>query len=113
MIHGSDVNRGARPRTSIALHPANGDPDYSDPAAFPVLGRPMAPGNARRSGSTVELLTPSQPAWDDRLAVARRDIYHLAGITPSPKKLPPRAARRFRDRRGASRDRRRADASGE
>lgn len=27
----------------------------------------------------MELLTPSQPAWDDRLAVARRDIYHLAG----------------------------------
>jgi hypothetical protein len=27
----------------------------------------------------VELLTPSEPAWDDRLAVARRDIYHLAG----------------------------------
>ena len=39
----------------------------------------MAPGNARRSGPTVELLTPSRPAWDDHLAVARRDIYHLAG----------------------------------
>jgi hypothetical protein len=39
----------------------------------------MAPGKARRSASAVELLTPSQPAWDDRLAVARRDIYHLAG----------------------------------
>ena len=66
MIHGSDVNRGDRPRTSIALHlqdgknryrpflnergepwhitnddlcrkDANGHPDYSDPAAFPVL----------------------------------------------------------------------------
>jgi ectoine hydroxylase-related dioxygenase (phytanoyl-CoA dioxygenase family) len=37
MIHGSGVNRGDRPRTSIALHPANGHPDYSDPAAFPVL----------------------------------------------------------------------------
>ena len=22
---------------------------------------------------------PSDPSWDDRLAVARRDIYHLAG----------------------------------
>ena len=39
----------------------------------------MAPGKARRSGPAMELLTPSQPAWDDRLAVARRDIYHLAG----------------------------------
>ena len=66
MIHGSDVNRGDRPRTSIALHlqdgknryrpflnergepwhitnddlcrkDASGHPDYSDPAAFPVL----------------------------------------------------------------------------
>ena len=65
-IHGSDINRGDRPRTSIALHlqdgknryrtclnergepwhitnddlcrkDANGDPDYSDPAAFPVI----------------------------------------------------------------------------
>ena len=39
----------------------------------------MAPDKARRSGPAMELLTPSQPAWDDRLAVARRDIYHLAG----------------------------------
>jgi len=39
----------------------------------------MAPGKARPSGPTVELLTPSQPAWDDHVAVARRDIYHLAG----------------------------------
>ena len=37
----------------------------------------MAPGNARRSGPTVELLTPSRPAWDDHLAVARRDISEL------------------------------------
>ena len=66
MIHGSDVNRGARPRTAIALHlqdgknryrpflnergepwhitnddlcrkDATGHPDYSEPAAFPVL----------------------------------------------------------------------------
>jgi hypothetical protein len=39
----------------------------------------MTLGKARRSGPTVELLTPSDPAWDDRLAVAKRDIYHLAG----------------------------------
>jgi hypothetical protein len=39
----------------------------------------MAPGKARRSNPTVALITPGQPAWDDRLAVARRDIYHLAG----------------------------------
>jgi ectoine hydroxylase-related dioxygenase (phytanoyl-CoA dioxygenase family) len=66
MVHGSDVNHGDRPRTSIALHlqdgknryriflnergepwhitnddlcrkDADGHPDYSDPAAFPVL----------------------------------------------------------------------------
>ena len=81
MIHGSDVNRGDRPRTSIALHlqdgknryrpflnergepwhitnddlcrkDANGHPDYSDPAAFPSSGRPMAPDKARRYGPT-------------------------------------------------------------
>src|SRR5262245_40178617 len=45
----------------------------------PSSGRPMAPGKARRSNPTVALITPGQPAWDDRLAVARRDIYHLAG----------------------------------
>lgn len=68
MIHGSDVNRGTFPRTSIALHmqdaknryqahigengepwhitnddlcrkDAEGHPDYTDPAAFPVLFR--------------------------------------------------------------------------
>ena len=68
LIHGSDVNRGAFPRTSLALHmqdeknrytefrneagefwhvtnddlcrkDANGKPDYTDPAAFPVLYR--------------------------------------------------------------------------
>ena len=39
----------------------------------------MATDNARRFCSKVELLTPSDPAWDDHLAVARRDIYHLAG----------------------------------
>lgn len=67
-IHGSDVNHGTFPRTSIALHmqdaknryqvyrneagepwhitnddlcrrDADGNPDYSDPAAFPVLFR--------------------------------------------------------------------------
>jgi len=66
MIHGSDVNRGSFPRTSIALHmqdeknrhqiyrsetgepwhitnddlcrkDANGHPDYTDPSPFPVL----------------------------------------------------------------------------
>jgi ectoine hydroxylase-related dioxygenase (phytanoyl-CoA dioxygenase family) len=65
-VHGSDVNHGDRPRTSIALHlqdgknryrtflnergepwhitnddlcrkDPNGFPDYTDPAAFPVL----------------------------------------------------------------------------
>ena len=39
----------------------------------------MAPGNARRSSFKVELLSPSDPSWDDRLAIARRDVYHLAG----------------------------------
>jgi hypothetical protein len=39
----------------------------------------MATGNARRSSSKVDLLTPSDPSWDDHLAVATRDIYHLAG----------------------------------
>ena len=39
----------------------------------------MAPGNDQRSTPPVELLTPSDPAWDDHLAVAKRDIYHLAG----------------------------------
>jgi GNAT acetyltransferase-like protein len=39
----------------------------------------MALGNARRSSSRVELLGPSDPAWDDHLSVAKRDIYHLAG----------------------------------
>ena len=39
----------------------------------------MAPRKARRSGHTVELLNPSQPAWDAYLAGARRDIYHLSG----------------------------------
>ena len=68
MIHGSDVNRGTFPRTSIALHmqdeknryrvfrseagepwritndelcrkDANGHPDYTDPSVFPVLFR--------------------------------------------------------------------------
>jgi Phytanoyl-CoA dioxygenase (PhyH) len=66
MIHGSDVNHGTFPRTSVALHlqdgknryqvylndagqpwhitnddlcrrDANGDPDYTDPSVFPVL----------------------------------------------------------------------------
>jgi ectoine hydroxylase-related dioxygenase (phytanoyl-CoA dioxygenase family) len=68
MIHGSDVNHGTFPRTSLALHmqdgknryqvfrneagepwhitnddlcrkDATGNPDYTDPAAFPVLYR--------------------------------------------------------------------------
>jgi hypothetical protein len=39
----------------------------------------MASGKGQRSSATVELLIPSNPAWDDHLAVAKRDIYHLAG----------------------------------
>ena len=39
----------------------------------------MATGNARRSSSEVELLTPSDLSWDDHLSAAGRDIYHLAG----------------------------------
>src|SRR5262245_33390670 len=45
----------------------------------PSSGRPMVPGNAGRSTFKVERFTPSNPAWDDHLAVARRDAYHLAG----------------------------------
>lgn len=70
MVHGSDVNRGTFPRTSIALHmqdeknrhrvyrneagepwhitnddlcrrDANGSPDYTDPLVFPVLFREL------------------------------------------------------------------------
>ena len=40
----------------------------------------MAPGSAGHSGPPkVELLGPGDPAWDDHLVVAKRDIYHLAG----------------------------------
>src|SRR5262249_30668920 len=45
---------------------------------FPSSGRPMALGNARHFGSKVELFAASDPAWDDYLSVAKRDIYHLA-----------------------------------
>src|SRR5262245_35118556 len=49
------------------------------PPPSPFSGPPMASGSSRRSTFKVELLTPSDPAWDDHLAGARRDIYHLAG----------------------------------
>jgi len=39
----------------------------------------MTSGRARCSGPTVELLTAGEPAWDDHLDIAERDIYHLAG----------------------------------
>jgi hypothetical protein len=40
----------------------------------------MSPGSAGHSGPPkVELLGPGDPAWDDHLVVAKRDIYHLAG----------------------------------
>jgi hypothetical protein len=49
------------------------------PPPFPFCGLLMMSGSSRRSTFEVELLTPTDPAWDDRLAVAQRDIYHLAG----------------------------------
>src|SRR5262249_57452111 len=49
------------------------------PRPSPSCGRPMTSGRARCSGPKVELLTPVEPAWDDHLAIAGRDIYHLSG----------------------------------
>src|SRR5215467_6392874 len=49
------------------------------PRPSPSCGRPMTSGRARCSGPTVELLTAGEPAWDDHLDIAERDIYHLAG----------------------------------